>query len=104
MNPHRTKRRDRELIDQLFRMAAPGCVPWKSTESRCPTGKRRWPTERAAAAALLSAQQTRIRRARGDYRGRLEDRAYACRNCDGYHLTSMSVDEYESKRSQQVAE
>lgn len=99
MNQHRVKRRDRRQIDQLFEMAAPGCTPWKSAGNACPTGKRRWPTERAAAAALLSAQQTRIRRARGDYRGRLEDRAYVCGCCEGYHLTSMSADEYESTRS-----
>ena len=99
MNRRRMDRRRREQIDELIKMAAPGCVPWRSAENSCPTGKRRWPTEHAAGAALRSAQQTRMRRARGDHRGKLEDRAYACVDCKGYHLTSMSAEEYESTRS-----
>jgi hypothetical protein len=99
MKRHRTDHRKREQLNELFKMAAPGCAPWKSAESACPTGKRRWPTERAADAALLSAQQTRMRRARGRYQGKLEDRVYACGNCEGYHLTSMSAEEYESTRN-----
>ena len=104
MKHHRMKRREREQVERLFRMAAPGCAPWMSAEPSCPTGKRRWPTEHAAASALRSAQQTRIRRARGEHLGKLEDRVYACGNCEGYHLTSMSADEYESMRSRKHAE
>lgn len=40
----------------------------------------------------------------GGYPGKLERRAYACSNCEGYHLTSNRADEYESKRSRKHAE
>lgn len=99
MRNHRKRRRDQEQVKRLFEMAAPGCAPWRSAERSCSTGKRRWPTEHAAAAALHGAQQTRMKRARGEYLGRLENRVYACGDCEGYHLTSMSAEDYESTRS-----
>jgi len=98
MNRHRTDRRRQGQLEQLFKMAAPGCAPWRLPEDGCCTGKRRWPTERAADAALLDAQQIRIRRARGNYSGKLEIRVYACGECDGFHLTSMSAEEYTGRR------
>src|ERR1700689_2995004 len=98
MNRHRTDPRRQRQLELLFKMAAPGCAPWRLPEDGCPAGKRRWPTERAADAALLDAQQTRIRRARGNYCGKLEIRAYACADCGGFHLTSMSAEEYGGRR------
>lgn len=41
MKHHRMKRRDREQIDSLFKMAAPGCAPWRCAERSCPTNERR---------------------------------------------------------------
>jgi len=98
MNRRRTDRRRQGHLELLFKMAAPGCAPWRLPENGCPTGKRRWPTGRAADAALRDAQQTRIRRAKGNYRGKFEIRKYACADCDGFHLTSMSAEEYDGRR------
>lgn len=98
MTRHRMNPRSRTQLDGLYRMAAPGCEPWKLEDPICPTGKRRLPTEHAAASALRNAQQLRVRRAKGKYRGKLENRAYACGACGGFHLTSLTAEEYESRR------
>ena len=98
MNRHRMNHRKRAHLEELFEMAAPGCAPWPLAEPGCPSGKRRWPTEHAAAVALRSARQMRFRRARGNHRGKLETRVYSCAECTGFHLTSMSLEEHESHR------
>ncbi|MFZ2526521.1 MAG: hypothetical protein WAX14_02525 [Rhodococcus sp. (in: high G+C Gram-positive bacteria)] len=97
MNRHRMNHRNRTQFEKLLRITAPGCVPWLVTETPCPSRKRRWETEHAADVALRDARQLRLRRGRGIHRGKLETRAYACEMCDGFHLTSMTSDEYEAR-------
>lgn len=56
MNRHRMNNRKRVALEKLFEIAAPGCAPWQLAERDCSTGKRRWPTEHAAAGALRSCR------------------------------------------------
>ncbi len=51
----------------------------------CPTGKVRYPDEERARDALASTLLARVLR---DDQRRRETRAYACRDCRGWHLTS----------------
>ncbi|MEV0945950.1 hypothetical protein [Rhodococcus sp. NPDC049939] len=98
MNRQRMNQRDRDHFKQLHEMAAPGYAPWPLAEPSCPTGKLRWATEHAAASALLDARQSRLRRAKGEHLGKLETRMYTCTECNGFHLTAMSAEEYVSRR------
>jgi len=99
MKRNRTVHRKREQLNELLKMTAPGCAPWKSAESACPSGKRRWPMSVQLMQHFSVHSKPRMRRARGRYQGKLEERVYACGNCEGYHLTSMSAEEYESTRN-----
>lgn len=63
-------------------------------EPTCPTsGKVRFDTQLAANAALLRLWKAHQR---GDT-GRRERSAYRCRDCDGFHLTSMTLEEQQAR-------
>lgn len=58
---------------------------FKRSDSRCPTGKVRYPTDLEAAKALK-----RFASARAEHgNGHAETRFYRCRKCNGFHLTSQ---------------
>ena len=60
-----------------------------TTPARCPSGKKRYPTEQAAQVSLTSAKISRALHGQGNRR---EQRAYACVTCRGWHLTSEPLD------------
>lgn len=62
-------------------------------ETDCPSGKVRYPDQYSANGALLHAWRARHR---GDTRRR-ERSAYRCDECDGFHLTSWTIDEQEAR-------
>lgn len=58
------------------------------TDKCGPTGKVRY---RTRAAALIGLGETQQAAEEGDHRRR-EERAYHCKQCDGFHLTSKPFD------------
>lgn len=62
------------------------------------TGKLRFPDKLEADLALADTQRSNTHHRRRKYREE-PIRSYLCNACKGHHLTSMPLDEYESRRT-----
>ncbi len=69
--------------DELLMRRAP--IP----TTRCPHGKRRYYTRLDAEVVLVGLRRDPARR---------EQRSYECPTCHGWHLTSMTLDQYNAQR------